>query len=81
MDRDIGDDTVKPLWNSSTRESCLSMCRSAANIIKVEGTIITFEGGDRADFGQVAEGCVRRAKADVKEQLAHFFDVRKLLFT
>ena len=32
MDRDIGDDTVKPLLNSSTRESCLSMCRSAANI-------------------------------------------------
>jgi len=41
------------------------MCRSAANIIKVEGTIITFEGGDRADFGQVAEGCVCRAEADV----------------
>jgi len=45
----------------------LSMCRSAANIIKVEGTIITFEGGDRADFGQVAEGCVCRAEADVKD--------------
>ena len=43
------------------------MCRSAANIIKVKGTIITFEGGDRADFGQVAEGCVRRAEADVKD--------------
>ena len=43
------------------------MCRSAANIIKVEGTIITFEGSDRADFGQVAEGCVRRAEADVKD--------------
>ena len=45
----------------------MSMCRSAANIIKVEGTIITFEGGDRADFGQVAEGCVRRAEPDVKD--------------
>jgi len=45
----------------------LSMCKSAANIIKVEGTIITFEGGDRADFGQVAEGCVRRAEPDVKD--------------
>jgi len=43
------------------------MCRSAVNTIKVEGTIITFEGGDRADFGQVAEGCVRRAEADVKD--------------
>ena len=43
------------------------MCRSAANIIKVEGTIITFEGSDRANFGQVAEGCVRRAEADVKD--------------
>jgi len=32
------------------------MCRSAANIIKVEDTIITFEGGDKADFGQVAKG-------------------------
>ena len=43
------------------------MCRSAANIIKVEGTIITFEGSDRADFGQDAEGCVRRAEADVRD--------------
>jgi len=36
-------------------------------MIKVEGTIITFEGGDRTDFGQVAEGCVRRAEANVKD--------------
>ena len=45
----------------------MSVCRSAAEAIKVKDTISTFEGVDSADFGKVDERSVVRPDPNVPD--------------